>query len=67
MQAPLLDMNLPPKGRFLPALKKALRRIVTRKETGQKEEVWIVNHTYFTQEWAIAAHKERKRSGRAHV
>ena len=61
MQTPLLDTNPPPKGRFLPALKKALRRIITRKETGRKkEEVWIINHTYFAQEWAIAAYKEKK-------
>ena len=44
-------------------MKKALRRTITRKrkEAGwKKEEVWIVNHTYFAQEWAIAAHKEKK-------
>ena len=64
MQTPLLDTNPPPKGRFLPALKKALRRIITRKETGRKkEEVWIINHTYFAQEWAIVAHKDKTPKG----
>ena len=31
------------------------------KEEG--EEIWIINHTYFTQEWAIAAHKNKKPTG----
>ena len=59
---PLLDKNPPPKERFLPALRKALSRIVTRKKGAKRkeEEVWIVNHTYFAQEWAIAAHKRKK-------
>ena len=64
VQTPLRHTNPLPRGSFLPALRKALRQIATKgKAKKEKEEVWIVNHTYFAQEWAIAAHKNKKPKG----
>ena len=51
------------------ALKARMDRLAMKPKTPLKlsphddDKVWIMNHTHFAQEWAIATHKEKKDKG----